>query len=234
LLCAGTLATACTSDETAKSQAAARERAAAVQEPKPPAEYRLQQGDVLTIKFFYSPELNEQMPIRPDGNISLQLIGEVHAAGRTAEDLRGELMTRCSPVMKNPEVAVIVSTIAAQNVFVGGEVIRPGIVTRTPDMTALQAVIAAGGIRNTAELRNVVILRDQGTRQPLFLMADLRQGLKALADSNDIPLETRDIVYVPSTTIADVDDFVNQYITKVLPFSTTFGLQYNLGTLSTK
>jgi protein involved in polysaccharide export with SLBB domain len=227
-------ALACTSEEVKKNQAAARERAAALQEPAAQPEYRLAPGDLITIKFYYTPEFNEQMPVRPDGNISLQLVGDVQAAGRTVEELRRDLAAKYAGVMKHTDVAVIVNSVVSQNVFVGGEVNRPGIVSRTPGMTALQALIAAGGFRNTAELRNVVILRDQGSRQPLFLMADLREGLKSLASSNDLPLQARDIVFVPTTTIADVDDFVSQYITKVIPFTTTMGLQYNFGSFTAK
>lgn len=224
----------CTSDAVLASRAAARERAAAVQDPISPEEYRLQPGDVVTVKFYYTPEFNEQMPIRPDGNIALQLIGDVRAANRTVEELRQELASKYAGVMKHPEVTVIVNSVGSQNIFVGGEVYRPGLVTRTPGMTALQALIAAGGFTNTAELRNVVILRDQGTREPLFLMTDLHEGLNQLASSHDIPLQPRDIVFVPPTTIADVDEFVAQYITKVLPFATILNLNYTRGSVTTR
>ncbi len=95
----------------------------------PAKEYRIQVGDLLDIKFFYNPELNEQVTVRPDGRISLMLATEVMAAGVTPGELTEQLRKKYATVIKTPEIAVIVRSFNAQRVYVDGEVGRPGVVT---------------------------------------------------------------------------------------------------------
>ncbi len=193
--------------------------------------YTLQPGDGLTIKFFYNDELNEQLPVRPDGNISLQLIGDIKAAGLTVPELRQLLIEKYTGVIKKPEVAVIVNHFDTQKVYVGGEVARPGVVALSPHTTALQAVSMAGGALHTGELKSVVVVRDQGTERPDILLVNLGKALTKLSDSEDIALHPRDIVWVPQSAIAKVNQFVDQYIERVLPISRSLQLNYNFGSI---
>ena len=192
-----------------------------------PSPYRLAPGDTIAIKLFYNPELNEQMPIRPDGMISLPLLGEVTAAGRTTEELRAHLTERYGVVVKLPELSVIVQSFGTQKIYVGGEVGRPGEVAFIPGMTTLQAVILAGGDRRTASTRNVVIVRDQGTETPQLLLVDLKAVVAKTRAVADLRLQPRDIVFVPMSGIAKVNNFVTQYIKDVIPMSLVLGLYYN-------
>ena len=90
--------------------------------------YQLQPGDVLDIKFYYASDLNEHVKIRPDGKISLQLIGELDVASLTPQDLDSLLRERYARILVNPEVAVIVREFAGQKAYVGGEVNSPGVI----------------------------------------------------------------------------------------------------------
>lgn len=193
-------------------------------------EYMLQEGDALDIKFYYNPELNELVTIRPDGRISLQLIGEVDAAGLSPSELRSVLIERYTGLLRNTEVAVIVKEFAAQKVYVGGEVNSPGIVPIYNGMTSLQAILRAGGWRNTAEHRSVVVIRGQGTEKPLFMNVNLGNELGPSAQHNDVMLQPYDVVFVPKTTIARMNQFVDQYIDKLIPISRSVGFSwiYNL------
>ena len=94
-----------------------------------PAEqsYRLQAGDTIEIRLFYNSELNEKVQIRPDGFISMGLIGQVQAANHTVPELTSELEKRYTPIVKTPAVLVQVLGFANRKAFVGGEVIRPGL-----------------------------------------------------------------------------------------------------------
>jgi len=74
---------------------------------KPPQDYQIQVGDQLDIKFFFNPELNESIPVRPDGRIALQLVGEIAVVGHTVEEIRGILIKNYSGQLKNPEIAVL-------------------------------------------------------------------------------------------------------------------------------
>ena len=208
----------------------AREHGVAARtQPVPETDYMLHRGDDVTIKFFYNKDLNEQLRIRPDGKISLQLVGDMRAAGLTTGELSEKLADRYGEVLKHPEVAVIVNSFTTERVYVGGEVNLPGIIDRTPSLTALQAIFQAAGFKDTAEPRNVVIVRDQGTETPLFLVLDLKRGLNSFETSEDVQLRPHDIVFVPKSTISTINKFVDQYINKLIPASTTFNVSYIFG-----
>ena len=76
----------------------------------PPQDYQVQVGDLLDIKFFFNPELNESIPVRPDGRIALQLVGEISVVGYTVEEIREILTQSYSGQLKNPEIAVLLRT----------------------------------------------------------------------------------------------------------------------------
>ena len=191
-------------------------------------EYIFQLGDVMEIKFFYTPELNERVTIRPDGKISLQLIDEVDAVGLTPSELDRTLTEKYSGVLNNPEVAVIVKEFTRQKVFVGGEVNLPGLIPYSGKLTSLQAIFQAGGFKNTAKLKSIVILRNQGTEEPLFMTINLKKDLKKHTQHNDILLKPYDVVFVPKTSIAKMNQFVDQYIRQLIPVTTTLGFSYVL------
>jgi len=212
--------------------------------------YYLQTGDKIDIKFYYNKELNESVVIRPDGKISLQLVGEVHAVGLAPEKLRGALVKKYTGILRRPEVAVIVRSFSKQKIYVGGEVNKPGALAISGSMTALQAILQAGGFDQDAERRNIVVLRNSGTGTPEFITLNLRDhiGLVSLNSgkdncndcitderfsmnpSADIFLKPFDIVYVPQTQIGKTADFFEQYFNKIVPIYRNMGLYftYNL------
>jgi polysaccharide biosynthesis/export protein len=192
-------------------------------------EYLLQLGDVLEVRHFFSPELNVSLPIRPDGRISLELVGEIQAAGVTPAQLRQTLLARYAEWLAKPELTVMVKEFAGAKVFVGGEVVAPGIVRTPGNLTLVQAVLQAGGFKHTAELKNVVILRNQGTSEPLFLMFDLAARLKGKTTTPDILLASNDIVFVPKTKITKMNEFVDQYFRQITPIPVSLGLSYVFG-----
>ncbi len=189
-------------------------------------EYLLQLGDVIEIKFFYNSELNERVTVRPDGRISLQLIDEVKVAGLTASQLATTLKMKYSRTLRNPELSVIVREFAGLKVYVGGEVNVPGVIPLSGHLTALQAIFHAGGFKNTAELQSIIILRNQEMQKPLFITLNLKEDLADHVQQNDMLLKPYDIVFVPKTTIAKLNQFVDQYIEKLIPISKTFGFSY--------
>ena len=199
----------------------------AARQPEAVKEYVLSPGDTIAVKFAYNPELSEQLPIRPDGRIALQIIGDVTAAGLSVSQLRSQLIERYTGALKHPELVVIVNSFGMQKVYVGGEVARPGEIPLSSGMTTLQAIIMAGGDRRTASTRNVVIVRDQGTDTPLFLLVDLKKVLSQVDMSADVRLQPRDIIFVPMSKIAKVNNFVQMYIRDVVPMSMVLGLYYN-------
>jgi protein involved in polysaccharide export with SLBB domain len=193
-------------------------------------DYRLQRGDGLEIKFFTTPELNEAVTVRPDGRITLQVVGEVEAAGLTSRGLADALKERYRSTLLRPEIAVIVKKFAGLRAYVGGEVASPGILSFESPTTLLQALMQAGWLKKTAEPRNVVILRDRGADVPEVLFVDVKALIEQPGSHRAVPLQPYDIVYVPMSTVAKVGDFVDQYLDKILltPISriASFGFVY--------
>lgn len=191
-------------------------------------EYRLHEGDRLAVQFYFNPELDQEVVVRPDGRISLPLVGEVPAEGWAPGELSAELARLYDPFLRTPEVVVIVREFTPRRVFVTGEVNRPGLIEAPRRLSALQAIAEAGGMKNTAEFSSVVIMRDQGTAEPLYLALDLSAG----GDSTrvrDVPLRTNDIVIVPRTRISQVNQVVDEYGRRLIPITLSMGLSYVLG-----
>jgi polysaccharide export outer membrane protein len=196
-------------------------------EPSPPVQPALSAGDVVEIKFFYTPQLNEVQTLRPDGKISLQLVGEVDAQGKTPAELCAELMRLYSPNLRDPNVTVIVRSFYNRRVYVGGMVTKPGLVDMPAKLTALEAIIQAGGFDvRDAELRNVIVIRHKDDQRYGYSL-----NLKPFLTGGEIQpfyLEPQDILYVPRTEIAQANQWIDQHINKLIPL-TGFIYSKNIG-----
>lgn len=217
------------------------------------APYRLAVGDRLEIKFFYTPELNESLAIRPDGRLSLQLVGDVQAAGFTVEELRHRLRELYSGTLKDPELAVIVKQYTPPFVYVGGEVRKPGrVLLGARRMTALEAVLEAGDFNRGAERRNVVLMRNVNGKTTVMTL-NLRDYIASRPDTpvvarttqctpipcprqerafagnpaSDVVLQPQDIVYVPEAQISQLAMFFSEYLNKILPIYGNMGLVFS-------
>jgi protein involved in polysaccharide export with SLBB domain len=126
-------------------------------------------------------------------------------------------------------ITVIVRSFTGQRVYVGGEVNRPGLISLTAGMSALQAVISAGGLRETAKLDDAIVIRKGPDDRPIPLRVDLGKAIFGKLGEAHFQLQPYDIVYVPKTTIAKVNKFVNQYIERLFLFrGVSFGFSYEL------
>ena len=199
--------------------------------PEPPtaAEYLIQPGDQLDIKFFYNPELNETVSVRPDGKISLQLVDDVQAAGLSPSQLDDFLTLEYGKELKKPLVTVIVRSFSGQRVYVGGEVNSQGLINLMNGMTPLQAIFNAGGLRETAKLEGTIVIRKGPDNRPIPIAVDLKKALYGGSQGEGFQLQPYDIVYVPKTFIAEANKFVNQYIERLLLFrGVSLGFSYEL------
>jgi protein involved in polysaccharide export with SLBB domain len=184
--------------------------------------YRIQAGDELEIRFFDTPEHNVVLPVRPDGFISLPLAYEMLAAGRTVEELRRELVERVSRQLVDPEIAIIVRTFTGYVVHVGGEVRRPGVLQFTGSRTVLEAVFEAGGFLPTASEADVMVVRRLEAGGFEVLDANLYEVLTGEDGSGNFALQPFDVVFVPPTAIAEVNQFVEQYIRLNIPVNFSY------------
>jgi protein involved in polysaccharide export with SLBB domain len=195
----------------------------------PAGPYTIKPGDTLDVKFFYNPELNETVQVRPDGFISLQLVDEVKAADLEPRELTKKLVDLYSRELKKPVVTVIVRSFDSQRVYVGGEVNQQGLVTMPAGLTALQAVMQSGGFRNTAQPSETLVIRKGPDRRPVPIRVDLSALIDGEQNGSDFKLQPEDVVYVPKSPIAKANQFVNQYVEQLLLFrGVSFGFAYNI------
>ena len=181
--------------------------------------YVIRAGDDLQIKFFYTPELNEAVKVRPDGFISLQLVDEVRAAGLTPAQLDDDLTARYARSLDRPNLSVIVRSFQGHRAYVGGEVGTPQTLNLDGGLSALQAIYAAGGTLPTARLDSVVLVRKGEDGRPLTYRLDLSE--QAMSDNRPdslVALQPSDIVYVPRSPIANANRWVQQYIVDLMLF----------------
>ncbi len=124
------------------------------------ADYRLTAGDKLRIEVYKDTQLSQSLQIRPDGKITLPLVGDVVAAGRTSMELRDSISSSLKEYISNPVVTVIVVETTPQVVYVTGEVNHPGALPLTSGrMSVLQALAMAGGFTDFANRKDIRILR---------------------------------------------------------------------------
>ena len=147
-----------------------------------------------------------------------QLIGDISVQGKTPADLHRELVKRYATHLKNPSLTIMVRRMNDSRVWVSGEVKRPGPVQMPGRMTVLEAVMdVGGGTRPTADLKNVLVVRQRDGRN-YGCVVNLYNVLKGQEGASFF-LQPRDVVYVPPTFITKADDWVDQYINKLVPQS---------------
>lgn len=184
--------------------------------------YRIMAGDELSVKFFYVPEMDQKVMVRPDGKLNLPLIGAVDATELTPEQLAQRLREAYADELRYPEVSVSVEKgFASQQVFVGGEVGHPGVQALTPQLTLMRAVIAAQGTKASAASRRVLILRKQPGGGQQVIQVDLAAQMRGKGGEDPL-LRPYDVVLVPPSRISKVNDWVDLYIRKNLPIDFSY------------
>jgi protein involved in polysaccharide export with SLBB domain len=192
--------------------------------------YVLQVGDEISIKAFHIPDVEETVRIRPDGKISLVLLPEVPAAGLTTEELTKTLTSCYANYFQQPKISVIVRSFSNSKVFVGGEVGQPQLILLSGSLTALGAVLQAGGFKNTARTDSVILVRNDGYDHRVARRLNLKAALKGA--EGDVVLKPFDVVYVPRSSIASLDKTVDEYVRQLIPAALTGGFTYLWGPFS--
>lgn len=184
----------------------------------PDEKYRIEAGDTLEIEYVYHPEMKQDEVVRSDGRITARLVGEIPVAGMIPADLAELLVTKTSDRLRNPEVSVRIGRFGDKAVYVGGEVGKPGLVPYQRGLTPLQAIIAAGGFRASAQPDSVILVR-AGRLRNGFVSRKLNLAEVITAGTREpLRLAPHDVLYVPRSGIAEADLWVRQHITDLIPF----------------
>ncbi len=125
-----------------------------------PADYRLGAGDKIRVEVYKEPQLSQSLQVRPDGKITMPLIGDLEAAGQTPSAMRDTIADRLKNYVVNPVVTVMVVETLASTVYVMGQVNKPGTLPLTGPMSVLQALAMAGGFNEWANTKDIRILRN--------------------------------------------------------------------------
>lgn len=160
------------------------------------AAYSVAPGDVLRIAVWKEPELSGDAFVRLDGMITVPLVGDVKAAGKTTEQIATEVRTRLRPFLEMPQVTVTVTQAVSARFYVIGEVTTSGAFPLTGRITILQALALAGGFREFAKRERIVLIREKhGERKAIpFNFRDLEAGINL---EQNIAVEAGDTLIAP-------------------------------------
>ena len=161
------------------------------------ASFVIGNDDVLAINVWKEPDISRSIPVRSDGKISLPLVGEVQAAGRTPLKLEQDIATRLKSYIAEPEVTVIVQQINSQKFNILGMVNKPGSYGIANSATVLDAIALAGGFRDFAKQKSIYVLRQNTDGSQTRIPFNYKEVVKGHNPAQNIKLEPRDTIVVP-------------------------------------
>ena len=182
--------------QTASAKPAAARPEGVNPSPKAGKDYVIGADDVLDVSVWKEQELTRTLQVRPDGKISMPLLGDVQAAGLTPGQLAQSVSEKLKKYLTAPQVTVILTQINSQRVYVIGEVTRPGAYPVLPGMTILQAISSAGGLTQFANGKKIFLMREENhaqTKHP-FSYKDVLDGRKA---EENLAVKAGDTIVVP-------------------------------------
>ena len=160
------------------------------------AGYVIGASDVLNVTVWREATLSGPILVRPDGMISMALLGDVQASGLTPLQLADQISSKLKKYYQDPKVTVVVTQIHSKLVFLLGEVNRKGSVEMTSGMRLLEAISSAGGLTDYANTKKMYVLRNQQNGAQLRIPVHYKDALKGDSDAN-IPLKSGDTIVVP-------------------------------------
>jgi polysaccharide export outer membrane protein len=170
--------------------------------------YRLTPGDVLEVQYRYSPEFNQTVTVQPDGYISLEIGGDLKVAGLTVEQTREAILRKASTRLQDPVATIVLKEFQKPYFVIAGEVALPGKIEMRERVTAIQAIMLAGGMKEAARSSQVVVFRRINSDTAEVKVLNLKDIRRTADLENDLTLQPGDMVYVPRDKISKIERFM--------------------------
>jgi len=183
--------------------------------------YHLHAGDTLLLDYRLSPELNQSVTIGPDGYVDLNVAGAVKLQGLTLPQAHDLILQLDSARLKSPELNLELKDFQRLYVVVAGQVVNPTRIEMREDMTALQAIMMAGGFRDSAKESKIILYRRLNAKSDLaeVHVLNLHRIHKTAQLEHDMALQPGDVIYVPENTATQLGK-----ITRIPNFSVASGV----------
>jgi polysaccharide export outer membrane protein len=172
------------------------------------ARYRLNPSDVVEVDFRLSPEFNANVPVQPDGFITIPNIGDVKVADLTLSDAVKAIKQKASERLNDPEVTVELKAFQTPYFIVGGQVASPGKLDFHGHVTVLQAVQLAGGFKDGAKTNQVLLIRRIDDQTAETKLINYRHILQHYQANEDVDLQAGDMLFVPQTALTKITPYI--------------------------
>jgi polysaccharide biosynthesis/export protein len=170
--------------------------------------YRLRKSDVVEVRFTFSPEFDQTLTVQPDGFISPKAIGEIAAEGLTISELRDSIRSAYTPVLRDPEVSVILRDFEKPFFLAGGQVARPGKYELRSPTTVTEAIAIAGGFTDQSKHSQVVVFRKVTDGVVETHVLNIKTMLAARNLDEDVDLKPGDMLFVPQNRISKIKKYL--------------------------
>lgn len=190
--------------------------------------YRLEVPDRISVQVHNNPELDTEQRIRPDGNISLKLVGDLYVEGKTPAETAKLIEQELSRYVKDVSATVTVTGFFSKNIYVYREDGSSLVLSYTGDMTAAQAITMAGGLTVRAAPSRILVVRRDPVAPKVYRL-NLNKVVKRGESQHDIQLVANDIVIVPSNVFGKIGNAVQ---TVLFPLQSIVGANVTLATLA--
>ncbi len=172
------------------------------------ARYTLNPGDVVEVQYRYTPESNQTVTIQPDGYVSLDIVGDVKIGGLTLEQVRNAIIKKANVRLNNPEITLLLKEFQKPYFVVAGEVAQPGKFEMRENITALQAIILAGGFKDSAKSSQIILFRKINSEMAEVNVIDLKKIKRTSDLEKDLALQAGDMLMVPQNTIIKIERYI--------------------------
>ena len=153
--------------------------------------------DLLAINVWKEPDISRSIPVRSDGKITLPLVGELQASGKTPSEVEQQITAKLQGFISDPDVTVIVQEIHSQRFNILGQVAKPGSYQLSTSSSVLDAIALAGGFRDFAKKKSIYVLRQTANGEQARLQFNYKDVIRGKNPQQNIRLKPRDTIVVP-------------------------------------